>query len=172
MIHIYKYFLTLWYPPNINIWLILWFWYQLGRSFDTNINIAHGYHAYTYRPVQLWSDPVVSKWMKWFIDAHLVKNVLFVQGVQLWSVENPLINHVNRLEKKVTLKEHCIVINFYIFISFTWPSWDSCPELDLSYGWSCFGFCKFFFHMVTRPFMVTFFKLDSCIWVVCGQMWI
>ena len=33
--------ITLWYPPNINIWLVLWFWYpRVGSILNTIIDVG------------------------------------------------------------------------------------------------------------------------------------
>jgi hypothetical protein len=46
--------LTLTYPPNISVWLVLQFWYPRVEFFDTTINIDYWHHAFTYIPVQHW----------------------------------------------------------------------------------------------------------------------
>jgi hypothetical protein len=46
---------TLRYPPNINTWLLSRCWYpQVGRCFDTNMDVDYSYHAFTYIPQQHW----------------------------------------------------------------------------------------------------------------------
>ena len=42
------------YAPNINIWLVLQFWNQLGGFFDTIIDVEYWYLAFTYTLVQDW----------------------------------------------------------------------------------------------------------------------
>ena len=45
------------YPPNINIWLVLQFWYQSSMFSDTIIDIDYWHHVFTYISVWHWSEP-------------------------------------------------------------------------------------------------------------------
>ena len=52
--HVYKGSFYLWhvYPSHVNIWLKLQFWYLWVWFFDTNIDVDHRYHSFTYIPHQ------------------------------------------------------------------------------------------------------------------------
>ena len=42
------------YPPNIDIWPVLQFWYLWVGSFDTVVDVEYWYLAFTYVSVQQW----------------------------------------------------------------------------------------------------------------------
>ena len=53
---VYKYSLTLTYPPRINIWLILQFQYLQVNSLIPILTLVMDNHAFTYIPIQHWSN--------------------------------------------------------------------------------------------------------------------
>ena len=99
---VYKDSLILWYPPSIKIWLVLQFWYWLGRIFDTNINIVCWCLAITYTHlgptfvmtnVGLVIDAWMNAWSIYNVDndieepTRMVSRLEYHQYVYSWQIE-------------------------------------------------------------------------------------
>ena len=67
---VYKYSLTLTYPPNINIGVVFQFWYsRVGPLIPLLLTLIIDTHAFTCIPVQHWFQPA----LRIVIQAHFSK---------------------------------------------------------------------------------------------------
>ena len=92
---VHKYFLIMWCPSSINIWVVSQFWYQSGRFYDKIIDIVYWYHAFTHIGVQNWFYPstyhTMSYWCQLYIKVvHVILEVLY----DIWSFYQGLDQHV------------------------------------------------------------------------------
>ena len=66
--YLYKDSLTMTYLPNLNIWLVLQFWYSRVGSLMPLLMFDYWYHAFAYIPVQYWFVPSMGVFV-WVGDA-------------------------------------------------------------------------------------------------------
>jgi hypothetical protein len=96
---VYKDSLTFTYPPIINIWLLLWFWYPWVESLILLLVLIIHTHAFTYIPVRsnIGQFPLPSKQGAAGIDWWLF-------GIPLTRSLGPLGNTLNLLRAHILVE--------------------------------------------------------------------
>lgn len=126
---VYKDSFTLWYPPSINIWHVLQFWYWLGGFFHTIMDIVYWYHAFTSVPATL----VMTLHRKCKACFHRIQGIGPLSGTdeisgdgccERWLVAARLLRadpvQMSCPNSSIATCVICLIISFYFLVASYW----------------------------------------------------